>query len=125
MSLRDQFQQLSRQASDFRSALFGANHSGTQQKFTCADLSEALACYQTPVKDKQQLEDANMRTNHDTIIRIKKADAAAAGPPFFPRLGQVITLLDAGNDGENLTVRFDEFGHTNVNPEFVIGCASV
>ena len=56
---------------------------------------------------------------HDTILRIKKSSG------FLPRLGEVITLLKANNDGSDLVLRFEEFGHSAFNPEFVIGCANI
>ena len=102
-----------------RREIFGRNQSGDPQMFTSDGMPKPLPCYSTPVRDKQQLEDAAMVENHDTIVRINKSTG------FQPRLGQIVKLLNARIGGGDLTVRFDEFGHTAINPEFVIGCANV
>jgi hypothetical protein len=124
MSLFNDAQDLATQAADFRREIHGVNQSGTEQKFTSEGMADPLACYYTPIRDRQQLDAAKMEEIHDGIVRIQKTIAAAATPPFVPRLGQVITLLDARLGGGDLTVRFDEFGHSELNPEFVIGVGS-
>jgi hypothetical protein len=60
-----------------------------------------------------------MKEIHDAIVRINKATG------FQPRQGQIVKLLNARNGGGDLTVKFEEFGHTAVNPEFVIGVGNV
>lgn len=121
----NQFTDFASQLSDFRNDLFGVDESGSQQMFTSEGMAAPLPCYFSPVRDKRQLEETLMKDTHDCIVRIKKAVAAAALPPFEPRLGQIVTLLKARNDGGNLTISFNEFGHSGVNPEFVIGCGNV
>lgn len=119
MSLSSQFRDLASQASQFRGDIFGVDQSGDEQKFTSEGMSEPLPCYFTPVRDAQQLDQANMKEIHDAIVRIRKATG------FQPRLGQIVKLLNARNGGGDLTVKFEEFGHTAINPEFVIGVGNV
>jgi hypothetical protein len=119
MSYADQARALAEQASDFLGEIHGVNQQWIQQMFSAEGMADPLPCYFTPVRDRQQLEEANMNGIHDTLVRIKKSTG------FIPRQGQVITLLNAANDGADLVVRFDEFGHTALNPEFVIGCGNI
>jgi hypothetical protein len=119
MSLSRQFQDLQTQGANFRHEIFAVDQSGNEQKFTSEGMSEPLPCYFTPVRDQQQLDQANMKEVHDAIVRINKATG------FQPRLGQIVKLLNARNGGGDLTVKFEEFGHTAINPEFVIGAGNV
>jgi hypothetical protein len=119
MSLQKQFRQLMSQAADFRQDIFGVDQSGAQQKLTGEGITTPVSCYFTPIREQQQLDDANMKEIHEGIVRIKKATG------FNPRIGQIVTLLKAANGGGDLVVRFDEFGHTAVNPEFVIGVGNI
>ena len=119
MSLNRQARDLAAQAANFRSSIHAVDQSDQPQKFTSEGMAEPLVCYFTPVRDQQQLDAANMKEIHDAIVRIHKATG------FQPRQGQIIKLLNARNGGGDLTVKFEEFGHTAINPEFVIGCGNV
>ncbi len=119
MSFAKQFRDLASQIAFDRHGMFAVDQSGAEQKFTSEGMSEPLPCYFTPVRDQQELDAANMKENHDGIIRIKKATG------FQPRLGQIVKLLNARNGGGDLTMKFEEFGHTAINPEFVIGAGEV
>jgi len=119
MSLSSQFRDLGAQAANFRHQIFSVDQSGDEQKFMSEGMTGPLPCYFTPVRDVQQLDEANMKEMHDAVMRIAKATG------FQPRLGQVVKLLNARNGGGDLTVKFDEFGHTAINPEFVIGVSNV
>lgn len=87
-----------------------------------AGFVEPISCYWTPIRSQQQLEAANMQAVHSGILRILKSDGPVG---FTPRLGQHVTLLAAGEEGEDLHVRFNEFGHSGFNPEWVIGCEAL
>lgn len=118
MSLSDQAKELAQLGANFRREIFSVDQTGEPQTFRYGN-EDPLPCYFTPVRDQQQLDEANMKEQHDTIVRIDKATG------FGARLGQTVVLLRARNGGGDLVVRFDEFGHTAINPEFVIGCANI
>jgi hypothetical protein len=120
MSLANQSKALAQSGANFRREIFSVDQTGQPQTFQPKDSDgDPIQCYFTPVRDQQQLDEANMKEQHDTILRIDKATG------FEPRLGQVIVLLRARNGGGDLTVRFEEFGHTAFNTEFVLGCANI
>jgi hypothetical protein len=119
MSLSSQARDLAAQGASFLKEIHGVDQSGAEQKFTSEGMDAPLPCYFTPVRDQQQLDQANMKEIHDAIVRINKATG------FQPRQGQIVKLLNARNGGGDLTVKFEEFGHTAVNPEFVIGVGNV
>lgn len=133
MSLADQARDLASQGADWREEIYSVDQSGNPQRFVPAGDNESgsgsgsgsgsdeegIRCYFTPIRDRQQLEDAHMSEPHDGIMRIKKSTG------FQPRLGQIVRLINARNGGGDITVKFDEFGHSAINPEFVIGCGNV
>jgi hypothetical protein len=77
-----------------------------------------LPCYFTPVRDQQQLDQANMKEIHDAIVRINKATG------FQPRQGQIVKFKRAQRrrrfDGEIRGIR----AHGGQS-EFVIGVGNV
>ena len=102
-----------------RQEIFGVDQEGSVQMFDSEDMGAPVPCYFTPIRDKQQLDDANMKEIHDGIIRINKLTG------FQPRHGQKVRLINARNGGGDLFIVFEEFGHTAINPEFVIGVGNV
>jgi hypothetical protein len=119
MSLSDQARDLAAQGAAMRQEIYGVDQAGSQQLLEADDPVNPIPCYFTPVRDTQQLEDAGMKEIHDCIVRVPKLTG------FQPRMGQVVKLLNARNGGGDLTVKFKEFGHTAINPEFVIGCENI
>lgn len=121
MSLLSQARAIAVKASSMRSDIWGVNQNGAAQMLDPLDGSGQVPCYFSAVKSMQQLEDAHMKGIHETIVRVNKSNAT-----FKPHLGMKVKLKsairDAAGAAADLTVIFKEFGHSFVNPEYVLGC---
>ncbi|HEY4282643.1 MAG TPA: hypothetical protein VGM62_06215 [Chthoniobacterales bacterium] len=114
MSLADQFQQLQKQAADFRLEMFGATASMDDAPST------VFPCYYSPVRSLEQLSMFGFSDEHDAILRVRKTE-----PAFDPTLGKIVRLIGVNDDGSDLRLRLAARGHTKLNPEHVFGCKAI
>lgn len=121
MSLNSQARAIAVKASSMRSDIWGVDQNGAAQMLDPLDGSGQVPCYFSAVKSMQQLEDANMKGIHETIVRVNKSNTT-----FKPNIGKAVKLKSAIRDKDgnvaDLTVLLKEFGHSGINPEWVIGC---
>lgn len=119
-ALSDEVRDLAGLGAEMRQEVFGADSEGDPLQLQFDPDQDPVTCYRSAIRTQQQLDDANMKSIHDTIVRVNKCETR-----FQPRIGQQVKLLKAGNNGEDINLRFDEFGHSGINPEYVIGCQSL
>lgn len=107
-----QFAALASDAASTRQTIFGTDISLSY------DGATTKPGYWTPVRTQQQLDEIGFRDVHDVIVRLAKTDVTEV------EIGKTLTLFNA----TGLTVsqvRINEFGQTEFNPEWVLGCKSL
>jgi hypothetical protein len=117
MSLGNQFQRLAIGAAKFRQDLFASRDDSGAPILLDYDGGTEVAGYFSPVRTQEQLDAAGMHAQHDTIVRILKANLETAA------LGKIIIL--PWPDGTTKRVRIAEFGNHGVGPEWVLGCTAL
>jgi hypothetical protein len=120
MSLATQAQSLATQGATFRRAVFGINQSGTVQTGKMEGAVATFACYFSPVRSHEQLDEAMFKDVHDCILRVAKTETN-----FSPTIGKNVVLIAAKPGPADLTLRISELGHSGLNPEYVVGCKAV
>ncbi len=108
-----QFQTLASGAITERQNLFGGQTTNVSY-----DGAAKVSGYWTPVRTQQQLDVIGFRDVHDTIVRVSKDNVAAV------EIGKTITIYTAF--GVTISqVRVNEFGNSEFNPEWVLGCKAL
>lgn len=108
-----QFASLASRASDERQTIFGGSTANTSY-----DGGTKILGYWTPVRTQQQLDEVGFRDMHDTIVRIQKTALTSV------EIGKTLTLFTAA--GITISqVRINEFGNSEFNPEWVLGCSAL
>jgi|GEM_PF-4192601 len=117
MSLGNQMRALQRSAAAFRQEAFGTKTDGTP---VTVDYNSGefplLTGYYSPIKTRQQTEQAGFLDMHDAIVRVIKASY----PAFAPTIDAPITI----KEGEaEIALRINEIAGTHpLSPEWVLGC---
>ena len=120
MSLSAQFQALNKQAAAFRKDIFSPRNENGDPILLDYDNGTLLEGYFTPIRNQQQLDDAGMHGQHDTIVRISRSSFSSSS---FPQLGRTIRLPLPGDKSQ--LVQIAEFGNHGVGPEWVLGCKAL
>lgn len=119
MSLSDQTRSLMRSGAEWRQQTQGTTADGdlvTGRYDPDSAAEKTVPLYYTPVRTQEQLDAAGFHNLHDTIVRILKDELPIA------QLGKRIRFdAPAGL----LTVQISEFGNSDLNPEWVLGCKNL
>lgn len=105
-----------------RQGMFGTKADGTPVTVDYDNGAiPALPGYYSPIKTRQQTEQAGFLDMHDAIVRVIKTSA----PTFNPTIDAVLTipLITITGDDTEITLRIDEIAGTHpLSAEWVLGC---
>lgn len=117
MSLAAQTRSLLGQSAAMRQDMFGTRPDGTRvtANYNGGEFP-ALPGYYSPIKTRQQTEQAGFFDVHDSIFRVIKASV----PTFTPAIDAVVRIVEGENE---IVLRVDEIagGHP-LSAEWVLGC---